>query len=102
MLLAYFLVCILNFELPLLFSPNPPAPQTIDFLYKKGWRGLKTAKGGHDSVEFGLNMLLERHINVTAESLHLIAEMEDYEGDTNKEGEFTGCQKKLTTMPVML
>jgi hypothetical protein len=32
--------------------------------------------------------------NVTAESLHLIAEMEEYEWDTNKEGEFTGRPKR--------
>jgi phage terminase large subunit len=61
-------------------------PKTIDYLYRKGWTGLKPCAKGADSVEFGINLLLERKINVTAESLNLIKEMREYMWDTNKDG----------------
>ena len=61
-------------------------PKTIDYLYRKGWTGLKPASKGNDSVEFGLNLLLDRKINVTADSLNLIKEMREYMWDTNKDG----------------
>jgi len=73
---------------------DPSSPQTIDFLYHKGWRGLRPAKGGKDSVEFGLNLLLERVINISSDSKHLILEMQEYEWDKNKEGEYIGRPKK--------
>lgn len=73
---------------------DPSAPQTIDYLYRKGWKGLRAAGGGRDSVEMGINLLLERFIHVTAESRHLIYEMQEYEWDRNKEGEYTSRPKK--------
>ncbi len=63
-------------------------PKTIDYLYRKGWHGLKPAAKGNDSVEFGINLLLDRRINVTAESTNLIKELRQYMWDTNKDGHF--------------
>ncbi|HTB07991.1 MAG TPA: terminase large subunit [Bacteroidia bacterium] len=61
-------------------------PKTVDYLYRKGWTGLKAALKGEDSVEFGINLLLERKINVTPESVNLIKELRQYMWDTNKDG----------------
>lgn len=63
-------------------------PKTIWYLYNKGWRGLKAAIKGPDSVEHGINLLLERKINVTADSLNLIKELREYMWDTNQDGNF--------------
>ncbi|HXP48998.1 MAG TPA: PBSX family phage terminase large subunit [Bacteroidia bacterium] len=63
-------------------------PKTIWYLYQKGWRGLKAAIKGPDSVEHGINLLLERKINVTADSLNLIKELREYMWDTNLAGNF--------------
>ncbi|HXB12687.1 MAG TPA: terminase large subunit [Bacteroidia bacterium] len=63
-------------------------PRTVAHLYEKGWRGLKTAIKGRDSVEFGINLLLDRKINVTKDSLNLIKELRQYMWDTNLTGSF--------------
>jgi len=63
-------------------------PKTIDYLYRKGWHGLKAATKGSDSVEFGINLLLDRKLNITAESVNLIKELRQYMWDTNKDGHF--------------
>jgi phage terminase large subunit len=63
-------------------------PKTIWYLYNKGWRGIKPAIKGPDSVEHGINLLLERKINITADSLNLIKEMREYMWDTNHDGNF--------------
>ncbi len=63
-------------------------PKTIWYLYQKGWRGLKAAIKGPDSVEHGIDLMLERKINVTADSLNLIKELREYMWDTNLAGNF--------------
>lgn len=63
-------------------------PKTIWYLYNKGWRGLKAAIKGPDSVTHGINLLQERKINVTADSLNLIKELREYMWDTNQDGNF--------------
>ncbi len=74
---------------------DPSAPQTIEYLNRNGWRGLEAAESFRDSVEFGLNLLLERKIFVTSDSVHLIAEMQDYEWDKNRDGEYLNRPKKV-------
>lgn len=64
-------------------------PKTIDYLYRKGWHGIKPAAKGNDSVEFGINLLLDRTINVTPCSVNLIKELRHYMWDTNKDGHHT-------------
>ena len=61
-------------------------PKTISHLNYKGWYGLKPAIKGPDSVEHGINLLLERKIHVTADSLNLIKELREYMWDTNLNG----------------
>jgi phage terminase large subunit len=61
-------------------------PKTIDYLFRKGWAGLKQADKGPDSVEFGINLLLERKVNITRRSVNLIKEFRQYEWDKNKDG----------------
>jgi len=63
-------------------------PKTIDYLYRKGWTGLKPAEKGADSLLYGINLLLDRKINVTQQSLNLIKELRQYRWDTNKDGAF--------------
>lgn len=63
-------------------------PKTISYLNYKGWYGLKPAVKGPDSILHGINMLLERKINVTAQSLNLIKELSEYMWDNNMAGEF--------------
>lgn len=63
-------------------------PKTISYLNSKGWFGIKASIKGHDSVEFGINLLLDRKINVTSHSLNLIKELRQYMWDTNHAGEF--------------
>ncbi len=62
------------------------SPQNIDFLIRNGWYGLKAAKKGDGSVLFGLDLLLQRKINVTAESQNLINELRNYVWDTDLKG----------------
>ncbi len=75
-----------NIDLKELAVADSAEPKTIDYLYRKGWKGLFPCIKGEDSVEFGINMLFERKINVSRDSLNLIKEMEEYMWDTNKEG----------------
>ncbi len=63
-------------------------PKTVAYLYEKGWRGIKSAIKGRDSVDFGINLLLDRKINVTKDSLNLIKELRQYMWDTNHAGNF--------------
>ncbi|HTB06989.1 MAG TPA: phage terminase large subunit [Bacteroidia bacterium] len=63
-------------------------PKTIWYLYGKGWKGIKAAIKGPDSVEHGIDLLLDRKINVTADSLNLIKELREYMWDTNLAGQF--------------
>jgi len=63
-------------------------PKTIDYLFRKGWVGLKPAAKGNDSLLHGINLLLDRKLNVTASSLNLIKELRQYMWDTNKDGAF--------------
>ncbi len=66
------------------------SPQNIDYLVRNGWYRLYPAKKGEGSVDFGLNLLLERRINVTAESLNLIQELKQYMWETDVNGKSTG------------
>ncbi|MGP8214398.1 MAG: PBSX family phage terminase large subunit [Bacteroidia bacterium] len=75
-----------NIDLKELAVADSAEPKTIDYLYRKGWKGLFPCIKGEDSVEFGINMLLERKINVSRDSLNLIREMQEYMWDTNKDG----------------
>ncbi len=77
-----------HIDLNALAVADSAEPKTIDYLYRKGWKGIKPADKGNDSVEFGINILLDRRINVTQESLNLIKEMRQYMWDTNKDGQF--------------
>ena len=77
-----------HIDLKALAVADSAEPKTIDYLYRKGWTGLKPAGKGSDSVEFGINLLLDRKINVTVESLNLIKELRQYMWDTNKDGHF--------------
>ncbi|NNM95002.1 MAG: PBSX family phage terminase large subunit, partial [Bacteroidia bacterium] len=53
-------------------------PRTINYLMSRGWSGIKPCIKGPDSIAFGLNMLLQRKIYVTADSLNLIKELRQY------------------------
>jgi len=77
-----------HLDLTALAVADSAEPKTIDYLYRKGWKGIKPADKGNDSVEFGINLLLDRKINITQESLNLIKEMREYMWDTNKDGQF--------------
>jgi phage terminase large subunit len=77
-----------HIDLNALTVADSAEPKTIDYLYRKGWLGIKAADKGNDSVEFGINLLLDRKINVTAESVNLIKEFRQYMWDTNKDGHF--------------
>lgn len=74
---------------------DPSAPQTIDFLCRKGWAGLSAAHTGPDSVIFGLNVLMERKIKITKDSIHLVREMHEYEWRKNRDGEYTAVPLKV-------
>ncbi len=63
-------------------------PKTIDYLYRHGWSGIKPAPKGNDSLLYGINLLLDRKINVTASSVNLIKELRQYMWDTNKDGAY--------------
>lgn len=77
-----------HIDLNALTVADSAEPKTIDYLYRKGWLGIKAADKGNDSVEFGINLLLDRKINVTAESVNVIKELRQYMWDTNKDGHF--------------
>jgi phage terminase large subunit len=77
-----------HIDLRALTVADSAEPKTIDYLYRKGWHGLKAATKGSDSVEFGINLLLDRKLNITAESVNLIKELRQYMWDTNKDGHF--------------
>ncbi len=66
------------------------SPQNIDYLRRNGWYWLSPASKGADSVEFGINLLLERKINVTSVSLNLIKELQQYMWETDENGKSTG------------
>lgn len=53
-------------------------PRTINYLQQRGWSGIKPCIKGPDSIAFGLNMLLQRKIFVTDDSLNLIKELRQY------------------------
>lgn len=63
-------------------------PKTIAYLQSKGWKGLRPAIKGPDSVEHGINLLQDIKINVTADSLNLIKELREYMWDTDRDGNF--------------
>ena len=62
-------------------------PKTIEYLYRAGWYGLKGCIKGPDSVTYGLNLLLERKINIDKASVNLIKEFSNYMWDKNHDGE---------------
>ncbi|MGP8215755.1 MAG: PBSX family phage terminase large subunit [Bacteroidia bacterium] len=75
-----------NIDLRALAVADCAEPKSIDYLFRKGWPGLFPSIKGEGSIEFGLNMLLERKINVSRDSLNLIKEMREYMWDTNADG----------------
>ncbi|HXB11817.1 MAG TPA: terminase large subunit, partial [Bacteroidia bacterium] len=75
-----------HIDLKALTVADSAEPKTVDYLYRKGWVGLKAADKSADSVLFGINLLLDRKLNITAESLNLIKELRQYMWDTNKDG----------------
>jgi phage terminase large subunit len=70
-------------------------PRTIDYLLRKGWVGLRECTKGPDSVMFGLGLLLQKRINVSRASSHLITEMHEYEWRTNRDGEPMNYPNKI-------
>ncbi|MGP8214979.1 MAG: PBSX family phage terminase large subunit [Bacteroidia bacterium] len=78
-----------NLDLRALTVADCNEPKTIDYLYQKGWFGLKPAIKGPDSVEHGINLLQQKKIHVTDKSLNLIKELREYMWDTDLEGKFT-------------
>ncbi|MGP8217232.1 MAG: PBSX family phage terminase large subunit [Bacteroidia bacterium] len=85
---ALFEFAAKHIDLNALAVADSAEPKTVDYLYYKGWRGLHAAIKGPDSVQFGLNLLLDRKINVTATSLNLIKELREYMWDTTHSGAF--------------
>jgi len=77
-----------NIDLKAMTIADSAEPKSISYLRYKGWHGLKAAEKGPDSVMFGINLLLDRKINVTRDSLNLIKELRQYMWDTNHDGEF--------------
>jgi phage terminase large subunit len=69
-------------------------PKTIDWLYAKGWKGLKPSIKGADSVNFGLNLMLDKRIHVTKASVNTITEFRNYMWDTDKNGKATNVPVK--------
>jgi len=61
-------------------------PKTIDYLFRKGWRGLRAATKGQDSILFGLNLLLDRKIHIMRESVNTIEEFRNYMWASDKDG----------------
>lgn len=78
-----------HLDLKALAVADSAEPKTIDYLYRKGWTGIKPAEKGADSLMYGLSLLLDRKINVTPQSLNLVKELRQYMWDTNKDGVFT-------------
>jgi phage terminase large subunit len=76
----------LNIDVRKLAVGDSASPQNIDYLMRQGWFGLRPARKGEGSVEFGINLLLERKINVTQESLNLIKEFGEYMWETDING----------------
>ena len=69
-------------------------PKTIEYLQRMGWFGLRPCEKGSDSVLFGLQLLLQRKINVTRDSKNLIAEMNEYEWAKTKDDEYLNTPGK--------
>lgn len=61
-------------------------PKTIDYLHRKGWKGLKPSIKGPDSIDFGLNLLLDRKIHVCRDSLNIIDNFRKYCWEVDKDG----------------
>lgn len=61
-------------------------PKTIDYLFRKGWKGIKPAIKGEDSVRSGIDLLLQRKLHITNTSLNTIKEFRNYRWDTDKDG----------------
>jgi len=77
-----------HLDLRALAVADSAEPKTIDYLYRKGWFGLKPAVKGNDSLLHGINLLLDRKINVTSTSVNVIKELRQYMWDTNKDGAY--------------
>jgi phage terminase large subunit len=82
-----------NLDLDKLAVADCAETKTIDYMFRKGWKGIQGCIKGHDSVMHGLQLLLDRKINVTARSVNIIKELNNYMWDTAPDG-------KLTNNPV--
>ena len=61
-------------------------PKTIEFFYSKGWRGIRAAVKGADSVINGISQLCDRKINITRRSTNVIKEFREYMWDSDRTG----------------
>jgi len=68
--------------------------KTIDYLHHKGWTGIQASIKGPDSITHGLQLLLDRKINVTATSTNLIKEFNNYQWDSGYDGKYTNTPIK--------
>jgi phage terminase large subunit len=60
-------------------------PKTIEEIRRSGFNIRPTVKGS-DSINFGISILQEQKIQVTASSVNLIKELRNYTWDTDKTG----------------
>ncbi len=75
-----------NLDVRLLAVADSASPQNIDYLMRNGWYGIQPAVKGEGSIVYGLNLLLERKLNVTNQSHNLIRELRGYMWDTDRKG----------------
>ena len=69
-------------------------PKTIDDLYLMGWNVHPVVKG-KDSIMWGIDLMKQKHIHITKQSINLIKEFRNYTYDKDKEG-------KLVNKPIDL
>jgi len=53
-------------------------PKSIEEIYRSGFRGIKPAKKGADSIKFGISILKEYNIFITKKSVNLQKELKRY------------------------
>jgi phage terminase large subunit len=60
-------------------------PKSIDFIYEAGFN-IHGAEKGRDSVMFGLDLMRQKNIHITKESINIVAEFRNYTFKMDKNG----------------
>lgn len=61
-------------------------PKSIDEIYYEGFRMIKPANKGKDSIKYGINLMDSYPIAITENSVNLIKEFRNYKYDRDKDG----------------